>query len=148
MAPDRDPRSDRRRFLRLAGRTVAVCAALPALQQLGSCGGGGGEDAADENTLRIPLAELPEGQRVYHEVAGIPVEILRRGEQVVARSLLCTHQGCVVQWQPDAQEYLCPCHEGRFDAHGEVIEGMPTRPLRELTVRREADAVVVMNRPE
>ncbi|MBD3222078.1 Rieske 2Fe-2S domain-containing protein [bacterium] len=144
MTRDRARDETRRRFLRLTGRTAAVCLAVPVLHQLGGCGGQTDEAAdAAPTTLRIPLAELPDGLRVYRELNGVPVEIRREGDEIIARSLLCTHQGCTVQWQPDVQEYLCPCHEGRFDADGEVIEGMPTRPLPTFPVRREADVVIV-----
>jgi len=135
-------RQDRRRFLVLAGRTAALCLTAPVLHGASGCSKGDGGSAAAE-PLRIPLHELPEGERIYRELAGVPLEIQRHGDQVVARSMLCTHQGCVVIWQPDAQEYVCPCHEGRFDADGKVVEGMPTRPLARYPVQLEQDVVVI-----
>lgn len=132
----------RRRFLGLAGRVTAACLAVPVLHQLGGCGGGG-EQAVSDGTLRVPLAELPPGERVYRELGDVTIELHRQGEEITARSMMCTHQGCVVQWRPAEQEYFCPCHEGRFDADGAVIEGMPTRPLARYPVRLEQDVVVV-----
>jgi cytochrome b6-f complex iron-sulfur subunit len=139
-APAASPRPDRRRFLRLTGRAAVLCLAAPALHQLGGCGEA---EQAAPTSLRIPLAELPDGARVRHELAGVPIEVRRTGEEITARSLLCTHQGCEVEWVEDEQHYFCPCHEGLFDADGNVIEGMPTRPLRPIAVRREGDAVVI-----
>ncbi len=55
---------------------------------------------------------------------------------VVARSLLCTHQGCEVAWQPDPDHYVCPCHDGRFDAAGSPVYGPPRQPLRDRAGRR------------
>jgi Rieske Fe-S protein len=43
--------------------------------------------------------------------------------------LVCTHFGCVVRWVESEGTYKCPCHEGRFDANGEVLGGPPTRRL-------------------
>jgi len=143
-AADRRPRApvpERRRFLRLTGQVAAACLAAPVLQNLAGCGGEA--ETAAPGELRVPLAELPDGVRVRRELGTVPVEILREGEAIVARSLLCTHQGCEVQWRPEDREYFCPCHEGRFDADGQVIEGLPPRPLRTYTVRREADVVVI-----
>jgi len=140
-APNAPVCTDRRRFLRLGGAAAAVCLAGPVLHQLGGCADQG-EEAAP-TALRIPVAELPEGVRVRRELAGKPIEILRTGDQVVARSLLCTHQGCEVAWRPEDREYFCPCHEGRFGPDGQVIEGMPPRPLRTYPVAREGDVVVI-----
>ena len=42
-------------------------------------------------------------------------------EQIVAFSAICTHRGCIVQWQEDTRQFLCPCHNGAFDATGNPI---------------------------
>ena len=41
----------------------------------------------------------------------------------------CTHLGCPVSWSADEDRFLCPCHEGVFDAQGKVVSGPPPRPL-------------------
>ncbi len=135
----------RRRFLQVTGQAAAACVAGGLVTQLGGCGGQ--EQPQEPASLRIALADLPDGARIRRELGGTPVQIERRGDQVIARSLLCTHQGCEVQWRPEDQEYFCPCHEGRFDADGRVIEGIPQEPLRTLPVTREADAVIIRKRP-
>ena len=33
--------------------------------------------------------------------------------QFTAFGLNCSHLGCPVNWRPDAQLFLCPCHGGR-----------------------------------
>jgi Rieske Fe-S protein len=43
-------------------------------------------------------------------------------EQIVAFSAVCTHKGCIVQWQGNKQRFLCPCHESAFDATGNPVE--------------------------
>jgi cytochrome b6-f complex iron-sulfur subunit len=85
--------------------------------------------------VSLPLSELEGDRRVVVVVLGNPVEVSRSGDSVVARSLLCTHTGCVVKWRADRNEYLCPCHEGRYDAEGNVISGSPPKPLPKLPVR-------------
>jgi cytochrome b6-f complex iron-sulfur subunit len=95
------------------------------------------------SSLTVPLAMLPPGQRTNLELDGHPIELLRTENGVTARSLRCTHQGCEVKWEEDAQQYVCPCHEGKFDAHGKVIYGMPTRPLATLAVSIQGDQVIV-----
>lgn len=135
---------DRRRFLRLTGQAAAVCVAAPVLHQLTGCQGQQERPAASDE-IRLAMHELPDGARIYREMGDRPIEIVRRGEEITARSMLCTHQGCDVVWEEDVQEYICPCHDARFDADGNVIAGPPPRPLRKLQVRREADQVIVTN---
>ena len=58
-------------------------------------------------------------------------------------SSTCTHLACNVIWQRETHTFECPCHSGKFDAEGRPIAGPPTRPLRELAYRVEADALKV-----
>lgn len=55
-------------------------------------------------------------------------------ETLLGFSQKCTHLGCVVFWEPDAQHFECPCHEGFFDLSGEPIAGPPERPLGRIDV--------------
>ncbi|HET6846645.1 MAG TPA: ubiquinol-cytochrome c reductase iron-sulfur subunit [Anaerolineales bacterium] len=41
----------------------------------------------------------------------------------------CTHLGCTVNWRPESQEFVCPCHDAQFSATGAVLGGPPPRPL-------------------
>jgi Rieske Fe-S protein len=73
-----------------------------------------------------------------------PAILLRVDEQtVVAFSQKCTHLGCVVYYETDADRWHCPCHEGNFEATtGEVISGPPTRPLGRIDVEVRGDGRV------
>lgn len=97
--------------------------------------------APEPPPTEFPLAELPEGGRRLLVVDGEPVEVTRAAAGPVARVLLCTHFGCPVAWNAGRELYLCPCHQGAFDAAGRPVAGPPTRPLRLLPVRVEAGRV-------
>ena len=45
----------------------------------------------------------------------------------------CPHAGCAVEWHGTDNQFVCPCHQGRFDASGKNISGPPPRPLERLT---------------
>ena len=115
-------------------RRDALDAALGGLVLAGmrslSCSHDPGPAVDAEPPLVLPLRELPEGSRVTVLVAGNPVEVVRTGASVTARSLRCTHQGCVVRWKEDAGVYACPCHEGRYGRDGALLAGPPPAPLR------------------
>jgi cytochrome b6-f complex iron-sulfur subunit len=117
-----------------------VAAAWPVLRGLSGCSGEG-EEAPP--SLTIPLAELPDGARQRHLLGTVPVEVRREGDRITARSLLCTHQGCEVVWEEADRRYVCPCHDGTFDADGQVTGGPPTRPLGEFSVQKR-DALVII----
>lgn len=48
-----------------------------------------------------------------------------------ALSAVCSHLGCIVQWNGAERSWDCPCHGSRFSPGGDVITGPATRPLRE-----------------
>lgn len=78
----------------------------------------------------IPLQEIPEGGVKFFEFAGeTAVVVHKKAGGLIVHSAVCTHLGCIVQWQEEKQEFLCPCHGGLYTAEGTVISGPPPRPL-------------------
>jgi Rieske Fe-S protein len=51
----------------------------------------------------------------------------------------CTHLGCTVNWREEANAFLCPCHDAKFDVSGKVLDGPPPRPLDRYTEFRVND---------
>ena len=93
--------------------------------------------------VELNLSEVPVGSTKTIVYGGNPVMVLHTNESVRAYSLVCTHLGCIVQWQADQKEFYCPCHEGRFDQFGEVIAGPPPVPLEQIPVSVEGEQVIV-----
>lgn len=138
MCPFGDERLSRRCLLERALRGGAGLATLGTLPFLPACSG--------PNTPpgpRIELSRLQEEKRVVLLGEEIPIELRYESDQVRARSLICTHQGCQVAWDAEARRYLCPCHEGVYDEEGKPLLGPPQSPLREYPVRLEDGFVYV-----
>lgn len=93
----------------------------------------GGDTAA---AVVIPESELGEGQAKFFQYAGSTgVLVRKKGGELVALSAVCTHLGCIVQWQKEKQDFLCPCHGGHFSAEGAVLSGPPPKPLAPIPFR-------------
>ena len=80
--------------------------------------------------------EIEEAQKV--NVADLPdpepdsARVKEGHDQWLVVIGICTHLGCMVQWEKDKQDFLCPCHAGRYSADGAVTAGPPPRPLAKL----------------
>lgn len=66
---------------------------------------------------------------------------------IKAFSAICTHLGCIAEWNQRKGVIHCPCHDGLFNpVTGEVVSGPPPRglPLYELAVK---DDKVIVGKP-
>ena len=93
--------------------------------------------------VTFSLSELPVGGVKYATYGDIPIIVMRNSESIKAFSLVCTHLGCIVDWNEGEQEFYCPCHDGYFDQFGEVIAGPPPVPLEQYPVAVAEDIVIV-----
>ena len=124
----------RRKFLGicLAGATAVatVAVAYPVFRYLAPRSGQLGAQK-----LVFAATDLPEGEAKFFEYAGSSaVLVTTKTGDVVALSAVCTHLGCIVQWEKDKQNFVCPCHAGQFAADGTVVSGPPPRPLAKIPV--------------
>ncbi len=98
---------------------------------------------AEAKPVTIPLADLPIGGSQQITYGGIPGIVLRTPESIKAFSLICTHLGCTIDWNPAQSEFYCPCHDGYYDQFGEVIAGPPPVPLEQFPVQVTDDQIII-----
>ena len=77
----------------------------------------------------------------FHGKAAVVIQL--SPGNFVALSAVCTHLGCIVAWQEQAKEFLCPCHGGRFSANGKVLGGPPPKPLETYAVELKDDQLII-----
>lgn len=130
----------RRNFIQLGLASVGAAWAGAWLQTQLFPASGSDQEA---QPVTFPLSELPVGEFRLLLFGGSPAIVLRTPASVRAFSLICTHLGCTVQWQPEKKEFYCPCHDGRFDEFGEVLAGPPPIPLEQIALRVEGDQVIL-----
>ncbi len=100
--------------------------------------------AARSRTLIIPKQEVPLGDAKEIVVNGVPALILNRpGKGLIAISRVCTHLGCLVQFDQENKQLLCPCHAGTYDLEGNIVSGPPPKPLPKLPLRVEGETIII-----
>lgn len=94
------------------------------------------------------VTDFPVGTGKVVAINAKPVIIVNTtAGDIKAFSAICTHLGCVVDWQKDKNTIHSPCHDGRFNpVTGAVVGGPPPRPLPpyELTIK---DGKVYVGKP-
>jgi cytochrome b6-f complex iron-sulfur subunit len=58
-----------------------------------------------------------------------------------ALSLICTHQGCTVNYS--GSTFYCPCHGGTYDTNGHVTGGPPPSALQQYTVTKNGTVLTI-----
>jgi len=147
-APGATPVSPgRRRFLRFLGSfsivsTISIIAApivgflIPPKVQSSSGGG---------KVLAGSLADIPANTGVVVAMGSKPVIVTNSEAGIAAFSAVCTHLGCIVDFDTTARQIVCPCHDGRFNAAtGVVVSGPPPRPLPPVTTAVEGDEIFLV----
>ncbi|MEJ5226576.1 ubiquinol-cytochrome c reductase iron-sulfur subunit [Thermodesulfovibrio sp.] len=97
--------------------------------------------------------EIPEDKILRNGVRKVDINIdgekhlriyvISKEDTLIALSPVCTHLGCFVNFDKNDNEFVCPCHSGRYDTEGKVISGPPKEPLQRLPVKFENNKTYV-----
>jgi menaquinol-cytochrome c reductase iron-sulfur subunit len=147
------PRPDRRSALRsiaVAGGVIG-CGALaaPAVRfviapALGAAGEG-------RWIKTVPVDSLPDGEpkrvalvadrrdawTLEKDVELGAAWLLKKGNDVVAWSVVCPHLGCAIDRDATGSGFNCPCHDSAFDADGKRLTGPSPRGMDTLASKVE-----------
>lgn len=55
-------------------------------------------------------------------------------DELHALNPVCTHAGCIINFNQAEKTWDCPCHGGRFSIDGEVLTGPPQKQLQKVTI--------------
>jgi Rieske Fe-S protein len=108
-------------------------------------------------TLDTPLDQIQEGQAVKILAPTTPNSafimadgggdnaagdlafggyVVKTGGNTVVFAQNCSHLGCSINFNKDAQSFDCPCHGSRFHLDGTVLHGPAADPLSHLTWKK------------
>jgi cytochrome b6-f complex iron-sulfur subunit len=91
------------------------------------------KSAEQQRNVTFAEGEIPPGGAKFFEYHGTTGVIIRKNDgDLRAYSAVCTHLGCIVQWEMATQGFLCPCHAGRYTSDGNVVSGPPPKALEKL----------------
>lgn len=81
------------------------------------------------------LNDIPRDGGAVVEYNGEKLAIYKdAGGEIHALNPICTHAGCVVNWNMVEKSWDCPCHGARYDINGEVLTGPADRKLQKIEV--------------
>ncbi len=134
---------NRRELIRNIAAGTATIFVVPAL--ITSCE----EDLSDpdnnNNVLTIDLND--DKYKSLGSAGGFIVErsiiILNTGDDYIALSSICTHQGCEVSYDHSKSNLPCPCHGSIFSTSGSVLNGPAETSLKKFNITQEGDILTI-----
>jgi cytochrome b6-f complex iron-sulfur subunit len=126
-------------LLTLLGLTAAVSFAYPLVRFLAPPGG---ESKLKQITFK--KSEIPVGDAKEIPLGGVPAIIINRpGKGFIAFSRVCSHLGCLIDYNKAQNRIICPCHGALFDLEGNVVSGPPPKPLQRFPLKVEGESILV-----
>lgn len=104
-----------------------------------------GNNPSGDNTLTI---DLNDGNYSNLGSAGGSVVVsnvivINTGDDFIALSSVCTHQGCQVSYNHANGNLPCPCHGSLFSTSGSVLNGPAQASLKKYVITREGDVLTI-----
>jgi cytochrome b6-f complex iron-sulfur subunit len=100
-------------------------------------------NSQDPDVVQINAAEIPAGKSKVIDFKNTPTIVINTGQGLVALTAVCTHLGCIVQWDEPSQQIICPCHGARYDLNGNVKSGPAPKPLTLVKSRVVDDKILI-----
>jgi cytochrome b6-f complex iron-sulfur subunit len=95
------------------------------------------------NPANAALANVG-GSVIVDAPADTLVVIRTSASTVTALSAICTHQGCLVEFDANHSLLLCPCHGSEFAETGRVVQGPARSPLRSYQATLSGNQITVV----
>jgi len=134
---------NRRSFLKslafILGSTVAASLFYPIARFLSPQ-----QNKTREGKVTVKKSDVPVGEGKEIVLGGIPAIVINaKGIGYMALSRVCTHLGCLVEFDKSTNTFVCPCHAGTFNIEGNVISGPPPKPLEKLPLNVLGDNIII-----
>ncbi len=81
------------------------------------------------------VSELPEKGSPPVNYPKVKLWLSNTDKGVMALYKVCTHLGCLYNWNSQEGKFICPCHGSQFQANGTYIQGPAPRSLDRFVVQ-------------
>ena len=75
------------------------------------------------------VSELPEAGSAPINFPKVKLWLSNTEQGVMAIYKVCTHLGCLYNWNDQEAKFICPCHGSQFEVDGTYIRGPAPRSL-------------------
>lgn len=81
---------------------------------------------------------------LYNNNAGAIIVEHNSDDTYKAISGICTHQGCIISdFEGSSSDFVCPCHNSRFDLNGQVVQGPAATNLAVYNTSVENNSLII-----
>jgi cytochrome b6-f complex iron-sulfur subunit len=102
------------------------------------------QNETSSNTVAIAISEISVNQFKFIRYKGKAAILIRPSEnEFYAISAVCTHLGCIVKYDTNKKQLICPCHTAVFDHHGNVISGPAPKPLETYPIKIKEGKIII-----
>ena len=91
------------------------------------------------------VGDLPQAGSGPTNYPKVKLWLSNTDEGVLAIYKVCTHLGCLYNWNTQESKFMCPCHGSQFQLNGEYIQGPAPRSLDRFKVIIEDENGNVLN---
>jgi cytochrome b6-f complex iron-sulfur subunit len=135
IVAEADDVSTRRAFLAaagVAGLAYTLAVAYPIYRYLASPQEMAQSAAAVTEVTLKDAQKLPAGSVLMFKFGPAPAMLIHHADdRWIALTAVCTHLGCTVQYEPQADRIHCACHGGVYNPYtGANVSGPPPKPLK------------------
>jgi cytochrome b6-f complex iron-sulfur subunit len=81
------------------------------------------------------VSELPDAGSAPVNIPKVKMWLSNTEQGVMALYKVCTHLGCLYNWNSQEGKFICPCHGSQFQANGTYIQGPAPRSLDRFVVQ-------------
>jgi cytochrome b6-f complex iron-sulfur subunit len=81
------------------------------------------------------VSELPPTGSAPVNIPKVKLWLSNTENGVMALYKVCTHLGCLYNWNNQEGKFICPCHGSQFQANGTYIQGPAPRSLDRFAVQ-------------
>ena len=82
-----------------------------------------------------PVADLPKAGSPPVNIPKVKIWLSNTDKGVMALYKVCTHLGCLYNWNDQENKFICPCHGSQFQSNGQYIQGPAPRSLDRFVVQ-------------